>query len=75
MYAHDWPTSYKDAPKAAGLVLSANVFGNTSLISEVLLLLLNPWNWGMVVAVVKVLLFTVSNTLGFVANVLGPVDS
>ena len=42
---------------------------------EILLLLLNPWNWGMVVAVVKVLLFTVSNTLGFVANVLGLVDS
>ena len=75
VYADKYPSSYRDAPKAPGLVLSANVFGNTSLISEVLLLLLNPWNWGMVVAVVKVLLFTVSNTLGFVANVLGLVDS
>jgi len=45
VYADKYPSSYRDAPKAPGLVLSANVFGNTSLISEVLLLLLNPWNW------------------------------
>jgi hypothetical protein len=71
VYAGKFPSRYRDAPKAPGLVLSANVFGNTSAISELLLLLLNPWNWGMVVAVVKVLLYT----LGFAANVLGLVDS
>jgi len=27
VYAHDWPATYKDAPKAPGLVLSANVLG------------------------------------------------
>ena len=75
LYAHYGLSNYKDAPKAPGLVLSANVFGNTSLISEILMLLLDPWAWGMVEAVVKVSLFTVSNTLGFVANVLGLVDS
>jgi outer membrane protein assembly factor BamB len=75
VYAHFWPSSYKDAPKAPGLVLSANVFGNTSLISEILMLLLNPWDWGMVEAVVKVALFTVSNILAFTANVLGLANS
>ena len=43
VYAHDWPSNYKDAPKAPGLVLSANVFGNASGISEIILLLLAPW--------------------------------
>jgi outer membrane protein assembly factor BamB len=75
VYSHFWPSSYKDAPKAPGLVLSANIFGNTSLISEVLMLLLDPWGWAPVEAAAKISLFTVGNILGFTANVLGLVDS
>jgi hypothetical protein len=31
VYAHCWPSTYKDAPRAPGLVLSANVFTNTAV--------------------------------------------
>ena len=74
VYAHDWPSSYKDAPKAPGLVLSANVFGNTSGICELILLLFG-YDQMPVQAVVKIVLGTVGNVLGFTANVLGLVDS
>ena len=74
MYAHDWPTSYKDAPKAAGLVLSANVFGNASGICELILLLFG-YDQMPVQAVAKIVLGTVGNILGFTANVLRVVDS
>jgi outer membrane protein assembly factor BamB len=74
VYADKWPSSYKNAPKATGLVLSANVFGNTSLISELIQLLMGL-EYMPVEAVAKAVLFTVSNVLGFTANVLGLVDS
>jgi outer membrane protein assembly factor BamB len=74
VYAHDWPATYKDAPKAPGLVLSANVFGNASGICELILLLFGP-DQMPVQAVVKIVLGTVGNILGFTANVLGVVDS
>jgi hypothetical protein len=75
VYADKWPSSYRDAPKAPGLVLSANIFGNTSLISEVLFLLPAGWDLAIEEAVAKVALGTVSDVLGFTANVLGVVDS
>ena len=74
VYAHDWPSSYKDAPKAPGLVLSANVFGNASGICEVIMLLFGVDQLPLQ-AVVKIVLGTVGNVLGFTANVLGLVDS
>ena len=74
VYAHDWPATYKDAPKAPGLVLSANVFGNASGICELILLLFGP-DQMPVQAVVKIVLGTVGNILGFTANVLELVDS
>jgi hypothetical protein len=74
VYAHDWPATYKDAPKAPGLVLSANVFGNASGICELILLLFGC-DQMPVQAVVKIVLGTVGNILGFTANVLGLVDS
>ncbi|MGH3840195.1 MAG: hypothetical protein ACRDS0_01920, partial [Pseudonocardiaceae bacterium] len=74
VYAHDWPSSYKDAPKAPGLVLSANVFGNASGICELILLLFG-YDQMPVQAVVKIVLGTVGNILGFTADVLGVVDS
>ena len=74
VYAHDWPATYKDAPKAPGLVLSANVFGNASGICELILLLFG-YDQMPVQAVVKIVLGTVGNILGFTANVLGVVES
>ena len=74
VYAHDWPATYKDAPEAPGLVLSANVFGNASGICELILLLFG-YDQMPVQAVVKIVLGTVGNILGFTANVLGVVDS
>jgi hypothetical protein len=56
VYAHDWPSSYKDAPKAPGLVLSANVFGNASGICELILLLFG-YDQMPVQAVVKIVLW------------------
>ena len=74
VFAHFWPSDYRDAPKAAGLVLSANVFGASSSISEVLMLFLDPWDWIPVEAPVKVALYTVGGILSFTANVLDMVD-
>jgi hypothetical protein len=55
-------------------VLSANVFGNASGICELILLLFG-YDQMPVQAVVKIVLGTVGNILGFTANVLGLVDS
>jgi len=74
VYAHDWPSTYKDAPKAPGLVLSANVFGNASEICELILLLFG-YDQIVVQQVVKIVLGTVGNILGSTADVLGVVDS
>jgi hypothetical protein len=74
VYAHFWPSNYKDLPKAPGLVLSANVFGNASGICELILLLFG-YDQMPVQAVVKIVLGTVGNILGFTADVLGVVDS
>ena len=74
MYAHYWPSNYKDAPKAPGLVLSANVFTNASGICELILLLFG-FDQILPQQVVKIVLAAVGNMLGFVANVLGLVDS
>ena len=73
VYAHFWPASYCDAPKAKGLVLSSNIFGSLSSICEAPLLLLDP-EWLIVVGPVKFIFFVVGNTLGFTANVLDLVD-
>ena len=74
VYAHDWPSNYKDAPKAPGLVLSANVFGNASMICELILLLFG-FDQILLQQGVKLVLGVVGNILGFTANVLGVVDS
>jgi outer membrane protein assembly factor BamB len=73
-YAHLFPASYKDAPNAPGLVLSANVFSNASMISELILTLLGP-DAMLAQWVVKLGWFTIGNALGFAANVLGVLDS
>ena len=70
VYAHFWPDSYRDAPKAEGLVLTGNIFGSMSAICELLMLFFNPWDWMLVEAAVKMILTVVSNALGFTANVL-----
>ena len=74
VYAHDWPSNYKDAPKAPGLVLSANVFGNASMICELIMLLVG-YDQMLLQQGVKLVLGVVGNILGFTANVLGLVDS
>ena len=74
VYAHFWPSNYKDAPKVPGLVLSANVFTNASGICELILLLFG-FDQILPQQVVKIVLAAVGNMLGFVANVLGLVDS
>jgi hypothetical protein len=74
VYADLWPSSYKDAPKAPGLALSAHVFGNASGTCELILLLFGV-DQMPVQAVVKIVLGTIGNILGFTATFLGVVDS
>ena len=74
VYAHYWPGSYRDAPKAKGIVLTGNIFGACGSISELLMLFLNPWDWIEVEAAVKMVFTVVGNALGFAANVLDLVD-
>ena len=74
VYAHFWPASYCDAPKAKGLVLSSNIFGSISSLSEAPLLVGNPWLWLELVIPVKITGYVVSDVLGLTAYVLGLVD-
>jgi outer membrane protein assembly factor BamB len=70
VYAHFWPASYCDAPKARGIVLTSNVFNSLSSICEAPLLLLDV-GWLAVVGPVKFIFYVAGNVLGFTANVLG----
>ena len=74
VYAAEWPASYRDAPKAPGLVLSANIFNSVSSICEAPLLAGNPWLVLEFVLPVKLTAATVSSILGFTAYVLGVED-
>ncbi len=74
VYAHFWPASYCDAPKAKGLVLTSNIFGSISSISEAPLLVGDPWTWLALVIPVKITGYVVSDVLGLTAYVLGLVD-
>ena len=74
VYAYFWPDSYRDAPKARGIVLTGNIFGACGSISEVLMMFFNPWDWIEVEAAVKMIFTVVGNALGFAANVLDLVD-
>ena len=69
-----WPATYRDAPKAPGLVLSSNIFGSMSSISEAPLLVGDPWTWLALVIPVKITGYVVSDVLGLTAYVLGLVD-
>lgn len=72
VYAHLWPASYCDAPKAKGIILSANIFNSMSSICEAGLLP-DP-DLVVVVGPVKFILYLVGSTLDFAAYVLGLQD-
>ncbi len=74
VWAAEWPAGYRDAPKAPGLVLSANIFSSVSGICEAPLLAGNPWLVLEFVLPVKLTAATVSSILGFTADVLGVED-
>lgn len=74
VYARFWPASYCDAPRAKGLVLTSNIFGSISSVSEAPLLVGNPWLWLELVIPVKITGYVVSDILGLTAYVLGLVD-
>ena len=79
VFAVMWPNSYRDAPKAPGLVLSSNIFSSMSSICEVPLVLIpepTPYN-DTVLAYdlpIKGALYLIGAILGFTANVLDLVD-
>jgi outer membrane protein assembly factor BamB len=77
VWAKDWPDDYLDAPKAKGLPLTANIFNNLSSMTEFVLVAVNDPSGDVffVVAIAKVLLYSVGNVLSFVTNVLELVDS
>ena len=81
VYAVMWPATYRDAPKAPGLVLSSNIFSSMSSICEVPLALMpapTPYNAGDTVLAydlpIKAALYLIGAILGFAANVLDLVD-
>ena len=74
VYAHFWPSDYLNAPKAKGLSLSANIFAATQGVSEVLFVLLSPWDWAPVQFAVKYLLYTVGNVLSLTGEILSAAD-
>ncbi|HEX4254733.1 MAG TPA: PQQ-binding-like beta-propeller repeat protein, partial [Streptosporangiaceae bacterium] len=67
-YADVWPENYKNAPKAPGLTISANVFGNVQAISEIIQL--DDIENMPIEAVVKMVLVTVGNVLSLTGNML-----
>ena len=77
VYAALWPGTYRDAPKAPGLVLTSNIFSSMSSICEVPLALMpapTPYNAGDTVLAydlpIKAALYLIGAILGFAANVL-----
>jgi outer membrane protein assembly factor BamB len=79
VWAYIWPTCYRDAPRAKGLVLSANIFSSASSICEVPLLDMpvpDTYNMGMLEVVIpaKAALYIVATILGITAYVLEVVD-
>jgi hypothetical protein len=75
VYAHFWPDTYLNAPKAKGLTLTANIFTFSSSISEIAMSV-GGFEEAVFLytAAAKASLFTVGNVLTFTANVLGAVD-
>ena len=73
VYAHFWPASYCDAPKAKGMILSANIFNSTSSICEAPLLLSGA-DGIVVLGPVKFIFYLLGSTLGFAACVLSLED-
>ncbi len=81
VYAALWPNSYRDAPRAPGLVLSSNIFSSMSSICEVPLIRMpgpTPYNVGDTVLVydlpIKAALYLIGAVLGFTGYVLGVED-
>ena len=79
VYAAVWPASYRDAPKAPGLVLSSNIFSSMSSICEVPLALMpepTPYNDTVLIydLPIKAALYLIGAILGFTADVLGLVN-
>jgi hypothetical protein len=68
MYADIWPSSYRNAPTATGLVISANVFGNVQAITEIIQI--DDVENMPVEAVIKMVLYTVGNVLSLTGNML-----
>lgn len=79
VYAALWPASYRDAPKAPGLLLSSNIFSSMSSICEVPLALMpepTPYNDTVLIydLPIKAALYLVGAILGFTGDVLGLVN-
>ena len=70
VYAALYPASYRDAPKAAGLVVAANIFGNLTGLVEFLVNELEPEETAAV-ELAKLIFGVVNADLNFTANVLG----
>ena len=70
VYAGVNPESYRDAPKAPGLVLAANLLGVTATLSELMLLIGDPKEWIVPQSIAKFALYTVSAILSFTGSIL-----
>lgn len=70
VYAELYPTNYRDAPNAAGLVVAANIFGNLTGLVEFLVNELDPEETAAV-ELAKLIFGVVNADLNFTANVLG----
>lgn len=68
------PSGYRDAPKAPGLVLVANVVGVSSSLCEGMLLVGNPADLLIEEGIAKFCLHTVGAILSFTGSILGAVD-
>jgi hypothetical protein len=74
VYAHFWPKSYLDTPKAKGLVLAGNIFSAVASMTEVVDFFLDPWEWLEAQSVAKIILYVIGDVLGFTSTVLSIVD-
>lgn len=75
LYAGFFPSTYRDAPKAPGIVIAGNVLGAASSIIEIFVVLCPGEATDIYVYGSKGILGAVGNILGFTADVLGVVDS
>ncbi len=75
VYAGVWPDSYRDAPKAPGLVIAGNVFAALSGIVELPLRWSFPEPFGPEILIAKGVCAVVANVLGFTVDVIGIVNA